>query len=143
MKNKEENFAKVGSGVVIIKDDKTLLAKRKGSHAAGSWGSLGGHVEFGETPIETVKREAKEELGIEIGNIEFAVCLNMLIDGKHYVDISFTAEIISGEPKIMEPEKIEEIGWFDLDNLPSPLFGPVKAVFDALKTGNKYFEICN
>ena len=130
----------VGAGCVIIKDSKTLLAKRKGSHAAGTYGSCGGHVEFGESPIDTVKREAREELGIEVGNIRFVSCMNLRKYGKHYVDISFVAEIVSGEPTICEPEKIESIGWYPLDALPEPLFEAVSVVFDALKTGQTYFE---
>ena len=138
MRNKQP---KVGAGAVIIKNGMTLLAKRKGSHNEGMWGSAGGHVEFGESPIAAVKREAREELGIEIGNIKFIVCLNMIKDGHHFVDISFTADLISGEPAAQEPDRIEEIGWFPLDNLPSPLFPPVQAVFDAIQTGEHYFEI--
>lgn len=136
-----ENQIGVGAGVVIIKDGKTLLAKRKGSHAAGCYGSIGGHVEFGESPIETVKREAMEELGVEIGNIQFVSCANMIKYGKHYVDISFTAEIISGEPRICELDRVESIGWFDLDNLPEPLFEPVKIVLEAVKTGKIFYEV--
>jgi len=134
---------KVGAGAVIIKNGMTLLAKRKGSHSEGMWGSMGGHVEFGETPMETVKREAKEELGIEIGNIKFAICMsiNMEKDQRQYLDVSFTAELISGEPEIKEPDKIEEIRWFPLDKLPSPLFEPVKLVLESLKTGERYFEV--
>ena len=123
----QNKHPKVGAGAVIIEDGKILLAKRKGAHAQGFWGTVGGHVEFGESPVETTKREAKEELGIEIGNLKFASCLNLIKYGKHYVDISFTAEIISGVPKIMEPEKIEEIGWFDLENLPSPYLNRSKS----------------
>jgi len=133
---------KVGAGVVIIQDGKTLLAKRMGSHAEGYYGSLGGHVEFGETPVEAVKREALEELGIEIGNVKFATCTNMMKYGKHYVDISFTAEILNGEPTICEPDKIAHVGWYDLDNLPEPLFEPVRIVLDAIKNKQTYFEIC-
>jgi 8-oxo-dGTP diphosphatase len=136
-----ESRPKLGAGVVIIKDGKTLLAKRKGAHASGMWGSMGGHVEFGETPIEAAKRESMEELGIKIGNFKFLACTNMLKEGKHYVDVSFIAEIISGEPKIMEPHKIEEIGWFPMDDLPDPLFGPVATCFEAIKTGQNYFEM--
>jgi len=132
---------KVGSGVVIIRDGKTLLAKRKGAHAEGTWGSLGGHVESGESPMEASIREAREELGIEIGNLTFASCTSMIKYDRHYIDISFTAEIISGEPTICEPDKIEEIGWFDLEALPEPLFEPVRRVFDALKTGTVYCEV--
>lgn len=137
----EQQIIKIGAGTVIIKDGMTLLAKRKGKHGSGMWGSMGGHVEFGESPINAVKREAKEELGIEIGNLQFAMCMHMIREGKHYIDISFTAEIVSGEPSIQEPDKIESIGWYSLNNLPSPLFPPVEAVLEAIKTGKKYFEI--
>lgn len=132
---------KVGAGVVIMKDGKTLLAKRKGSHGAGMWGSMGGHVEFGESPVDAVKREAREELGIEIENIKFVTCMNMIRDGKHYVDISFTAELLSGEPTIQEPDRIEAIGWYSLSDLPHPLFDPVRIVLESLKTGENYFEV--
>ena len=132
---------KVGVGAVIIKDGLTLLAKRKGSHGEGCYGTVGGHMEFGETAEEALKRETMEELGIEIGNIKFASCANMRKYGKHYIDISFVAEHIGGEPTIMEPHKIESIGWFPLDDLPSPLFHPVEVVLNAIRTGETFFEV--
>lgn len=132
---------KVGAGVLIIKDGMTLLTKRTGAHGSGTWGSIGGHVEFGETPAEAVKREAMEELGIEIGNITFVVCMNMLMEDRHYLDVSFTADLISGEPTIREPDRIEAMAWFSLDQLPEPLFEPVRIVLEALKTGTRYFEV--
>jgi 8-oxo-dGTP diphosphatase len=61
--------------------------------------------------------------------------------GKHYVDISFLADIISGEPTIMEPDRIESVGWYDLDNLPQPLFEPVRIVLEQIKSGVAYQEI--
>ncbi len=140
-KHKAKKFIGVGAGVVIIKDHKTLLVKRRSSHAHGHYGSLGGHVEYGESPVEAVKREAQEELGITLKNIQFASCLNMIKYGKHYIDISFVAEIESGIPRICEPDKVESIGWYDLDNLPTPLFEPVKIVLEALKTKKAYYEV--
>lgn len=138
-----EEAIKVGAGVVIVRDGKTLLAKRKGSHAAGCFGSLGGHVEFGESLLETVKREAREELGIEIKNIRFVSCTNMCKYGKHFVDISFVAEIASGEPRICEPDRIESIGWYDLNALPEPLFEPARIALEALKSGQPFYEIAS
>lgn len=41
-----------------------------------------------------------------------------------------------------EPQKIDEIGWFDLDDLPEPLFEPVRIVLDAMANNKTYFEIC-
>lgn len=136
-----EEHIKIGAGCVIIQNGKTLLAKRKGSFAAGYWGSIGGHVEFGETPIEATKREAMEELGVEIGNVQFAACASIQKFGKQYIDVSFTAEILSGEPRICEPDKVEELGWFDLNNLPEPMFDPVKTVLNAIASGQRYSEI--
>lgn len=146
----ENNFKKgvdfIGVNCVFWCHDgkgKFLLHKRsqKCRDEQGAWDCGGGSMEFGESPIDTIKREAREELGIEIGRIKFIVCLNMIKDGHHFVDISFTAEIISGEPANQEPDRIETIGWFPLAELPSPLFPPVQAVFDAIKTGERYFEI--
>jgi 8-oxo-dGTP diphosphatase len=83
---------KVGAGVIIIKDNKTLLAQRKSKKTLGGsqWGSAGGHVELGETPAQAAVREAREELGIEVGNLRFLVCLDeQWRDGKQYVDFIF------------------------------------------------------
>lgn len=138
---KENQTIKVGAGVVIIKGNKTLLTKRKNSHADGSYGSLGGHVEYGESPIETVKREAREELGIEIGNIRFVSCANIVKYGNHYIDITFVAEIVSGEPRICEPARVESIAWYPLNRLPEPLFEPVKVALEALQTGTPFYDV--
>jgi 8-oxo-dGTP diphosphatase len=135
------NHIKVGVGVIIIEDGKTLLTQRIGKLGGGSYGSLGGHVEFGESLVEALQREAMEELGISLKDIEFLVCSNIRKYDKHYIDISFTAKIETGEPKIMEPDKIASLGWYPLDDLPSPLFEPVVTALDALRTKQKYFEI--
>lgn len=137
----DQTIVKVGAGVIIVRDGKTLLTQRAGSHAAGHYGSLGGHVNYGESPIEAVKREAREELGIEIGNIRFVSCTNMVKYGKHYVDISFVADLLNGEPTIQEPHRIASIGWYDLDALPAPLFEPVRIALEAYQTGKPYYEV--
>ena len=99
----------VGVGAVIIRDGKILLTKRKGSHGEGTYGSFGGHLEFGESVSDAIRREAMEELGIEVGNIRFVSCTNMRKYDKQYIDISCTADIVSGEPRIMELDKIESV----------------------------------
>ena len=82
-----------------------------------------------------------EELGITLKDIQFLACSNMRLSGKHYIDITFTAKIESGEPKIMEPDKIASLGWYDLDKLPTPLFEPIITAFEALKSNQRFFEI--
>ena len=135
------NNIKVGAGLLIIKEGKVLMTKRKSELGNGEYGTVGGHVEFGEHPMAAAAREAKEELRIEVGSMKFLDCASVIKYGKHYIDISFTAEIISGIPEILEPEKIESVGWYSLDALPSPIFEPVKKIIEAYKTKNNYFEM--
>lgn len=133
---------KVGIGVLVLKDGKVLLGKRKGSsHGKGEYGSQGGHLEFGESFIECIKREVYEEAGIEIENIRFLTVTNIKrYQGNHYVDIGFVADWKSGEPQVLEPHRVENWEWFDLDNLPKSLFEPVEYYIEALKTGKNFFD---
>ena len=57
----------IASGPVIIENGKVLLVKEKKNYGITPWLFPGGKAEPNETdPIETCKREVKEELGIEI-----------------------------------------------------------------------------
>ena len=132
---------KVGIGVLVLKDGKVLLAKRKGAHGRGEWAFPGGHLEFGESFEECVIRECREEAGIEIKNIKFVRISNLKkYTGKHYVDIGMLAQWKSGEPRVLEPRRSESWGWYDLDNLPEPLFEVEYHTFEALKSGKNFFD---
>lgn len=127
----EDNRPKVGIGVMIFKDGKVLLAKRKSSHGRGEYGFPGGHLEHMESFEDCAKRETKEECGIEIENVEFRFVENVTIYApKHYVLIGMTADWKSGEPEILEPDKSEAWRWYDLESLPSPLFKMSKMIID-------------
>ncbi|MFH1828179.1 MAG: DUF1653 domain-containing protein [Nanoarchaeota archaeon] len=119
---------KVGVGIIILRDDKVLMQKRKNSHGDGTWCFPGGHLELNESPEECAKRETYEELGIDINNVYFATITNDIFtsERKHYITIYMVADSFSGEPKIMEPDKSEQFGWFNWNNLPQPLFIPIQ-----------------
>ncbi|MBI4014600.1 MAG: NUDIX domain-containing protein [Candidatus Aenigmarchaeota archaeon] len=119
----QENRPKVGLGVIVKKDDKVLLLRRKGSHGEGSWCFPGGHLENMETFEDCAKRETMEEAGIVLTNTRFAGVTNDFFpEGKHYVTIFMYSDWKSGEARICEPDKCEEIGWFMWNALPQPLF---------------------
>jgi ADP-ribose pyrophosphatase YjhB (NUDIX family) len=66
----------------------------------------------------------REEHGIEIDITQQFPAADHLIpaDHQHWVATTFLAKVREGSvPQIMEPEKCDEIGWFSLDDLPSPL----------------------
>jgi 8-oxo-dGTP diphosphatase len=136
-----EQITKVGVGVMIMKDGKVLLGKRKGSHGEGEYAWPGGHLEYMESFEECAKREVMEETGMEIDNIRFLRLSNLKdYAPKHYVDIGLVADWKSGDPEIKEPDKIEGWGWYDLENLPSPLFATLPTYFEALKTGRNFWD---
>ncbi|MEK6855597.1 MAG: NUDIX domain-containing protein [Nanoarchaeota archaeon] len=128
---------KIGVGVIIIKHQKILLMKRKGAHGEGEWALPGGHLEFGESVEQYAKREIIEELGVEVEEIKKKSVYTEDIfqnENKHYITLYCFGKII-GIPKICEPDKCTEMNWFDFNNLPSPLFLPVK---NLVKEGFKF-----
>jgi len=134
-------MTKVGVGILIFKDNKILLGKRKGKYAANVYGSIGGHLEHLESFEDCAKREAREEAGIEIKNIKFLCLTNFKIYApRHYVDIGLIADWKSGVPKILEPDRCESWQWYDLENLPKPLFEVIKNYIKAFETGKNYFD---
>ena len=116
----------VGCGALIINDkNEALLVKRgvKSKNEVGVWSKPGGAVEFGEKVEDAVRREIKEELGVNIELSKFLGFTNHIIksENQHWVTFNYLAKITEGEPRIMEPEKIAEIKWFNLKNLPEKL----------------------
>ncbi len=136
-----ENIVKVGVGVMILKDGKVLLGKRKGKHGAGEYAWPGGHFEYMESFEDCARREVKEETGMEIDNVRFLRLLNLKAYApKHYVDIGLIADWKSGEPQLTEPEKCEVWDLYDLDKLPTPLFKTLETYIEAYKTGKNFFD---
>lgn len=128
---------------MILKEGKVLLQRRKGSHGAGEYSFPGGHLEYMESFGECAKRETKEECGIEITNIKFQLLANVKkYAPKHYVHIGLTADWKSGEPAVLEPDKSESWGWYDLVKLPKPIFDLSQIAIDNYKNGNtsNYFD---
>lgn len=124
---------RIGVGVWIKKDGKVLLAKRIGAHGQNTWAPPGGHLEYGESMEDCVRREVHEETGLEVTNIKRAVYTEDVFknEDKHYITHYFTCDWQSGQPKIMEPDKCEKWNWFEWDKMPKPRFLPVRHLYDS------------
>lgn len=114
----------VGVGAVIFDNKNRLFLAKRGPKARsehGKWECPGGGMEFGESFDHAIKREIMEEFGIEIIPIRpLGVVNHLLLDeDKHWVAIPYLCKIKKGTPKILEPEKCSEIGWFTLDQIVS------------------------
>jgi len=138
----ENNRPKVGVGVMVKNEQgKVLLGLRLSKHGYGTWSFPGGHLEFGEKMTQAAIREAHEETGLIVSDLELTSVadeLGALDQGKHYINIGFLARAASGNPAIKEPEKWERWEWFDLNKLPEPLFEGTRLMIERYKLGKIY-----
>jgi len=84
--------------IIKTNDDKVVLVKRKNPPYKGWWALPGGIVEYGETVEEAVKREVKEETGLEV---EIEKLVNVYSDPNrdprgHFISICFLCRRIGG-----------------------------------------------
>ena len=91
----------------------------------GKWDTGSGQLEFGLIPKENVLKEVFEEYGYK-GEIQeqlpaYSIFREHNGEKTHWLVIPFFVKINPKEAKNNEPDKIDEIGWFTLDNLPEPL----------------------
>ena len=130
------DFPGVGCGLVIQRaDGRVLLCRRLKAPEAGHWNIVGGKVDHGEPSAEAARREAEEESGLTIGAVEFLCVSEEIIaaDRQHWVSLIYVTRDFTGEPWLTEPDKLSEIGWFALDDLPQPLSVFSTKAFAALR----------
>ncbi len=131
-------------GILVMRDNKVLLGKRRGSHGDGYYAAPGGHMEFGESFAAAAVREVREETALEITNLRLLSVGNYLFtraDGeRHYIDVDFVCEAPEGEAQLCEPEKCDGWAWYKLNHLPQPLFIVTQRMIESLQLGS---VICN
>ncbi len=107
------NRPEVCVGAVVIDDDRLLLVRRGRGPAAGEWALPGGRVEFGETMVEALVREVKEETGLDVAVGDYIGHVEVLGDHDHFVIHDFYATAFETEP-VRAGDDAQEVAWFDL-----------------------------
>lgn len=125
----------------VVHDGKgnILLQKRSKNtrDEQGRWDIGGGAVEFGETLEEAVMREVEEELCVKTKMIEFMRAFEAHRDNNgtptHWIALSHAVQIDPEGVKIGEPDRIDEVGWFNSSNLPLPLHSMFEMSYSVAK----------
>jgi 8-oxo-dGTP diphosphatase len=128
----EKKKVGAGFGVMLLKGEEILLGKRhtdpekadSALRGEGTWTMPGGKLEFGESFEDGAKRELLEETGIFLKRVKVICVNNDKNEYAHFVTLGLFSDDFEGEPKVMEPDEIVEWQWFNLADLPIPLYFP-------------------
>lgn len=128
--------------LLIDGDGRVLLQLRAGTgYRDGFWAAAAaGHVEAGEAVRAAARREAVEELGVQVAELVPLTTMHRTngtgLEIDERVDFFFTCRRWSGEPRTMEPTKSAGLGWYALDTLPEPVVPHERFVLDGLRSGD-------
>jgi len=102
----------IGVGGVIVDRGRTVLIRRGTEPLLGQWSIPGGTIEIGETIEEAVRRELREETGLEVRVLELIELFDRIYlengatppQGRkkpryHYVIADYLCEMVGGEPR--------------------------------------------
>ena len=130
------NF-RVAINLVIKKDDKICLMRRFNTGwNDGMYALMGGHVNDGESPVDAVIREAREELGIIVDEINLKHLLTMSVNPDH-IYLYFMVDKFKGKIENMEPDQCDEISFFDVDKIPENVIEADKKALNIIFSNKK------
>jgi 8-oxo-dGTP pyrophosphatase MutT (NUDIX family) len=135
------DFIGVTCSFVCYDDKGRVLLHKRSKHCRdeqGRWDNGGGAHEFGDSIEDTVRREIKEEYGADAKELRFIKIKDLhrqLDDGAptHWLGILYAVRLDPAQAKNNEPHKIDDIGWFTLDDLPSPKHSQLIDNLEAVK----------
>jgi ADP-ribose pyrophosphatase YjhB (NUDIX family) len=116
VRSTQSSFTVSAAAIITNHEGKVLLLNHVLRPDSG-WGYPGGFVSKGEQPEDAIRREVKEETGIDLKDLQLHG-VHTSASGRH-LEILFVAEAV-GEPKVLSRE-ITELGWFGLEEFPKDM----------------------
>jgi NAD+ diphosphatase len=102
--------------IVLVRDRDRVLLARKAIWAPGRYALLAGFVDNGESLEGAVAREVKEEVGVDVRDIQYVGSQNWPFPSQ--LMVGFVAEYAGGDV-VVDPEELEDARWFPRDALPT------------------------
>lgn len=145
-----QRVVRVAAHVVCLVEGQILLAhKLAGGPSQGKWTLPGGGVDFGEDPVDAAARECREETGLTpvVGRpLGVHSGLFSTSDGveTHSVRILFEGRFPSADGAASRPEpalpdggEMDAVGWFPVDDLPSPVTETVELAVRVIQPSSR------
>ena len=102
--------------VVIRNSEGKFLMQKRVKSKGGDWGVTGGHPKSGETPLEGIITEEKEELGLDFSHENF-IEYDSGCDGKDCYKMYFVNKDINLDDIKIQKEELSEVRWFSMEEL--------------------------
>ncbi len=121
----EEKIVVAVGGVVVDKNNRVLLVKhveaKRGGFWFGKWICPGGKLQTGETLVDGVRREIKEETSLDVETSGRAFVFDRIVKEHaktklHIIYVDFLARPVSGELKASSDAGLAQ--WFSMEELP-------------------------
>ena len=109
----------IGVAIIYIENDKgEFLIQKTSKEKGGEYSSTGGHVDHGEEPIDAIKREVKEEIGIDISNDSIIDLGFVLIDFPVRF-IFYLRKNIDLNDVVLQRQEVESVSYMNIEELRS------------------------
>lgn len=137
-KHKGVSFTGISTPFICYdKSGKVFMAKRSKNarDEHGRWDCGSGGLKHGESVEESMLRELREEYGvskpISTDFLGYFDVFRELADGTptHWVVMSFAVQVNHADIRIMEPDMVDDSGWYELTALPEPLHSAWSSIF--------------
>ena len=127
--------------LVLSYNDQILLLKQHSSKG-GKYSLIGGKVERQELMKHTLIRETEEEVGIRINpqNLHLIQVLHILKGDKNTITFCFMSTQWTGQLRILEPHKFQEMCWCSYAQLPDPLTSSTQQILNAIQQNLLFTE---
>lgn len=104
------------TNAIIADGDRVLLVKANRGFAAGWWNVPGGFVEWDETPLNCLKRELKEELGLEVTRADLLTAASHKFESSPYYMLAFVYLVeVAAKQLRLDRTELDEAAWFPLE----------------------------
>ena len=130
-------LAPVAVHLLLMRDGRILILRRYNTgYQDGNYSVVAGHIDGGEELKTAMIREAREEAGIAISPADLTVVgVLHLMEDDEYVSFFLHASNYSGEVVNMEPDKCDDLAWFDIDDLPPNTIPYVRCAIQNYRDG--------
>lgn len=128
----------------LVQDQAVLLMRRCNTgYQDGRYGLVAGHIEPEEDFVEAVIRETREEIGLTVAPeaLEIVHVMYRLKTGDDRIAGFAQVRDWQGEPRIMEPDKCDDLQWFPLGALPDNMIPYVRQSITYIRQGVAYSRI--